>query len=118
VKFVATKEGLTTNFFHPSLLLLFLDPDPDPLTRLNPDPQPCRNRFQGMNSARARICKRLRRPGIDSEDSIPPAYIAGRAGTTIRVVVPAREAVNRFLGSFKGGLQIRAQPIRRGGPVL
>jgi hypothetical protein len=26
VKFVATKQGLTTNFFHPSLLLLFLDP--------------------------------------------------------------------------------------------
>jgi hypothetical protein len=26
VKFVATKKGLTTNFFHPSLLLLFLDP--------------------------------------------------------------------------------------------
>ncbi len=28
VKFVATKKGLTTNFFHPSLLLLFLDPRP------------------------------------------------------------------------------------------
>ncbi len=26
MKFVATKKGLTTNFFHPSLLLLFLDP--------------------------------------------------------------------------------------------
>jgi hypothetical protein len=26
VKFVATKNGVTTNFFHPSLLLLFLDP--------------------------------------------------------------------------------------------
>jgi hypothetical protein len=26
--------------------------------------------------ARARICKLLRRPGIDSEDSIPPAYVA------------------------------------------
>ena len=26
VKFVATKIGLTNNFFHPSLLLLFLDP--------------------------------------------------------------------------------------------
>jgi hypothetical protein len=24
--------------------------------------------------ARARICKRLRRPGIDSEDSIPPGW--------------------------------------------
>ena len=57
---------------------------------------------------RARICKRLRRPGIDSEDSIPPAYVAWRAGPTNRVVVQARQAVNRFLGSFKG-LQIRAQ---------
>jgi hypothetical protein len=37
-------------------------------------------------------CKRLRRPEIDSEDSIPPAYVAWRAGTTNRVVVPARQA--------------------------
>jgi hypothetical protein len=58
--------------------------------------------------ARARICKRLRRPGIDSEDSIPPAYVAWRVGTTNRVVVPARQAGNRFPGSLKG-LQIRAQ---------
>ncbi len=29
---------------------------------------------------RARICKRLRRPGIDSEDSIPPAYVGSMAG--------------------------------------
>jgi hypothetical protein len=57
--------------------------------------------------SRARICKRLRRPGIDSEDSIPPAYVAWRVGTTKRVVVPARQAGNRFLGSLKG-LQIRA----------
>ncbi len=27
VKFVATLKGMTTNFFHPSLLLLFLDPE-------------------------------------------------------------------------------------------
>jgi hypothetical protein len=26
VKFVATQKGMTSNFFHPSLLLLFLDP--------------------------------------------------------------------------------------------
>ena len=43
---------------------------------------------------RVRICKRLRRPGIDSEDSIPPAYVAWRAGTTNRVAVPARQAEN------------------------
>ncbi len=61
---------------------------------------------------RARICKRLRRPGIDSEDSIPPAYVAWRAGTKNRVVVPARQAGNRFLGSLKG-IQIRAQYTRK-----
>jgi hypothetical protein len=45
VKFVATKKG-TTNFFHPSLLLLFLDPgsgmgkNQDPGSGINiPDPQ-------------------------------------------------------------------------------
>ncbi len=59
-------------------------------------------------TARARICKRLRRPGIDSEDSIPPACVAWRAGTTYRVDVQARQAGYRFLGSLKG-LQIRAQ---------
>ncbi len=49
---------------------------------------------------RARICKRLRRLGIESEDSIPPAYEAWRAGTT-------SQAENRYLSSLKG-LQIRA----------
>ncbi len=29
MKFVATKKGLTTNFFHPSHLLLYLDPGCD-----------------------------------------------------------------------------------------
>ncbi len=58
--------------------------------------------------SRARICKRLRSPGIDSEESILSAYLAGRTGTTNMVVVPARQAGNRFLGSLKG-LQIRAQ---------
>jgi hypothetical protein len=54
-----------------------------------------------------RICKRLWSPGIDSDGPIPPAYAHWRAGTTIRVVVQARHAGNRFLGSLKG-LQIRA----------
>jgi hypothetical protein len=58
--------------------------------------------------ARARICKHLWSPGIDSEDSIPPAYLAWRAGTTNRIIVLARQAGNRFPGSLKG-LQIRAQ---------
>jgi hypothetical protein len=50
---------------------------------------------------RARICKCLRIPGIDSQESILPAYVAWRAGTSNRVVVPARQAGNRFLGSLK-----------------
>jgi hypothetical protein len=38
VKFVTTKKGMTTNFFSPSLLLLFLDPG----SGINiPDPQHC-----------------------------------------------------------------------------
>jgi hypothetical protein len=57
---------------------------------------------------RARISKRLWSPGIDSEGSIPSAYVAWRAGTTNRVVLPARQSGNQFLGSLKG-LQIRAQ---------
>jgi hypothetical protein len=56
---------------------------------------------------RSRIFKRLRSPGIDSNESIPPAYITWRDGTSNRVVVPARQAWNRFLGSLKG-LQIKA----------
>jgi hypothetical protein len=66
--------------------------------------------------SRAGICKRLRRPGIDSEDSIPPAYVAWRASTTNRVVVPARRAGNRFLCSLKG-LQIRALAGRYDNPI-
>jgi hypothetical protein len=46
-------------------------------------------------------------PRIDSEVTIPPAYVAWQAGTTNRVVVPTRQAWNRFLGSLEG-LQIRA----------
>ncbi len=48
------------------------------------------------------------KPGIDSEESNSPAYVAWRSGTTNRVVVLARQAGNRFLDSLKG-LQIRAQ---------
>jgi hypothetical protein len=40
----------------------------------------------------ARICTRLRNSKIDSKESIPPAYVAWRAGTiiAIRRVGPAR----------------------------
>ncbi len=46
--------------------------------------------------------QRLRSPEIDSEESIPPAYVAWRAGTTNKVVVRVRQIGNRFLGSLKG----------------
>jgi hypothetical protein len=36
--------------------------------------------------------KRLRSPGIDSEESTPPGYAVWRAGTTNGVAVPARQA--------------------------
>jgi hypothetical protein len=47
------------------------------------------------------VCKRLRSPGIDSEEWIPPAYVAWRPGTTNRVVVLAPQPGNQFLGSLK-----------------
>ncbi len=53
-------------------------------------------------SFRAHICQRLRSPGIDSEESNLPAYVAWWDGTTNRVVVPTPQAGNRFLGSLKG----------------
>ncbi len=61
-----------------------------------------------VNSKQNPYCKRLWSPGIDSEKSIQTAHVAWRAGTTCRVVVPARQAGNRFLGSLKV-LKIRAQ---------
>jgi hypothetical protein len=39
---------------------------------------------------RAGFCKNLRSPGIDSKEVIPPAFVAWRAGTSSRVVVPSR----------------------------
>jgi hypothetical protein len=57
---------------------------------------------------RGRICKRFRSPRISYKESIPLAYVACRAGTSYRVVVPARQAGNRLLGSLKG-FEIRAQ---------
>jgi hypothetical protein len=37
-----------------------------------------------------------------AQESIPPAYVAWRTGASNRVVVPARQAGNQFLGSLKG----------------
>jgi hypothetical protein len=66
------------------------------------------------NLTRARIGKRLRSPEIYSKEPILPAYVAWRAGMSKRVVVPAHQTGNLFLGSLKG-LQIRAlvHPIYR-----
>jgi hypothetical protein len=50
-------------------------------------------------------CKRLKSLGIDSA-----SLLAWRAGTSDRVVVPAGQAGNRFLGHSKN-LQIRTQFI-------
>ncbi len=51
--------------------------------------------------SRARICKRLRSPGIDSEESIPPTCVAWRAGATNRVCAPTRQAKESIPGLLK-----------------
>jgi hypothetical protein len=53
------------------------------------------------NVAWARIFKRLRSPGIDSEELIPPTYVTWRANATSRVVVMVRQAGNRFPAPLK-----------------
>ncbi len=55
-------------------------------------------------------------PGIDSKESIGPAYVAWLSGTSNRVVVPDRQARNWFLGSLYG-LQIRALACRHDNPM-
>jgi hypothetical protein len=66
--------------------------------------------FESGVLKRTRICTRLRNPGIDAKESIPPAHVFWRAGTSYRVVVLGRQAGNRFLVPLKG-LQIRAQDL-------
>jgi hypothetical protein len=51
--------------------------------------------------SRARIFERLRSQEIDSEESIPPTYVAWRAGTTNRIGVPARQAWESIPGQLK-----------------
>jgi hypothetical protein len=61
---------------------------------------------------RARICKRLRSPGIDFKESIPPAYVASRAGTSIgfRAGPPGWESIpglhKKFTNSGSGKINI------------
>jgi hypothetical protein len=51
---------------------------------------------------RARTCKRLWSPGTDSEESISPAYVAWRAGTTnrSRTAPPCWESISGLLKRF------------------
>ncbi len=58
--------------------------------------QPQRNLFQTGGQNWARIVN-----VYGAQESIPLAYVAMRACTSNGVVVPARQAGNRFLGSFK-----------------
>ncbi len=58
---------------------------------------------------RARICKRLWSPGIDSEESISPAYVAWRASTTNRVSYrPARLRIDTWRSTNTGSVPVLA----------
>ncbi len=50
---------------------------------------------KGQRGIRSRIFKRLRRPGIDSKESIRKAHVALQAGATNRVIEPEFENVQR-----------------------
>jgi len=58
--------------------------------------------LQTMYVARARICKRLWRPGIDSKESMPLAYFAWRPGTTYRVCCTGPLGLESISGLHKG----------------
>jgi hypothetical protein len=66
--------------------------------------------YECTAAIREGIFKLLRKPGIDSQESTPLAYVAWRAGMSNRVagLTSPPGWGNRFLGSLKG-LQIRAQ---------
>jgi hypothetical protein len=56
--------------------------------------------------SRARICKRLWSPGIDSEESISPVYVAWRASTKNRVSYqPGRLRIDTRTGFIRGILR-------------
>jgi hypothetical protein len=72
------------------------------------------------SSVRARICKRLRSPDIDSKVSILPALVAWRASTTTQLDVPVHPATYAggidSLESIPGllkHLEIRAQASKK-----
>ena len=47
---------------------------------------------------------------MDSEESIPPAYLAWQVGTTNMVVLPGHHAGNLFLGSLKALYMHQREP--------
>ncbi len=49
---------------------------------------------------RARICKRLKSLGIDSKESIPPVYVAWRAGTSNRAGIDSCASIFKLLMSL------------------
>jgi len=75
--------------------------DPDSAFYLNADLDPGRQTNADLcgsgSESRARIFKRLWSPGIDSKASIPPAYVAWRAGTITLFDEAARQAT-RYIG--------------------
>jgi hypothetical protein len=63
----------------------------------------------------ARICKRLRRPGIDSEESVPPSYEAWQAGPTNSMSYrPARLGIDSWtpLKVYKYGLRLLGRYLK------
>jgi hypothetical protein len=67
-----------------------------------------------INVYRARICKRLRSPDIDSKESIPPAHVAWRAAKSNRLVVPGPpgwESIPGLLTRFTKVLGLSGNPL-------
>ncbi len=75
-------------YFSPHLFLLIF-----PLLSLTFSSIYCTSLFSSLlYLSWARICKRLRSTGIDSNESIPPAYVAWWAGTVTLIGVYAGQA--------------------------
>jgi hypothetical protein len=66
--------------------------------------EPCR--------ARARICNRLWSPGIDTEKSIPPDYVARRAGTKIGLSYRAGIFKKSMGARHRLGIGLSYRPVR------
>ncbi len=86
---IAGHKNIQSNLHNFSAVLwirIGYNADPDPAFYLNADLDPGRQTkaadlCRSGSESSARIFKRLWSPGIDSKASIPPAYVAWRAGT-------------------------------------